>query len=75
MDEDGGETKQCRVDVLNTVTGSVLGMFLQHKERWKKLYGTSMDKCRCANWWASAWVSYFWEALSKVVNNLLQCFN
>jgi hypothetical protein len=38
MDEDGGETKQCRVDVLNTVTGSVLGMFLQHKEHWKKLY-------------------------------------
>jgi hypothetical protein len=35
MDEDGGETKQCRVDVLNTVTGLVLGMFLQHKEHWK----------------------------------------
>jgi hypothetical protein len=41
MDEDGGETKQCRVDVLNTVTGLVLDMFFQHKEHSKKLYGTS----------------------------------
>jgi hypothetical protein len=41
MDEDGGETKQCRVDVLNTDTGLVLVMFLQHKEHWKKLYGSS----------------------------------
>lgn len=41
MDADGGETKLCRVDVLNTVTGLVLDMFFQHKEHWKKLYGTS----------------------------------
>jgi hypothetical protein len=41
MNEDGGEMKQCREDVLNKVTGLVLGMFLQHKEHWKKLYGTS----------------------------------
>ncbi len=27
--------------MLNTVTGPVLGLFLQHKEHWKKSYGTS----------------------------------
>jgi hypothetical protein len=74
MDENGGETKQCRVDVLNTVTGLVLGMFLQYRAL-EKVIWPFMDKCQCANWQASAWVSYFWEALSKVVNHLLQCLN
>jgi hypothetical protein len=75
MDEDGGETKQCRVDVLNTDTGLVLVMFLPTQRALEKVIWQFMDKCQCANWWASAWVSYFWEALSKVVNHLLQCYN